>query len=161
MSQRWQCGGEVVEVEVARTSDALAVCVDGVSHSVEVDELPDGAVVLRVDGVQHRIYVSTAPGRCEVAVDGQRYVFEPVEAGGDAAASQSTPEIIAPMPGTVLEVLVQPGDVVEAGMPLLVLEAMKMEHRMLAEGAATVAAVDVAAGDMVHAGERLLLLTLD
>jgi len=65
------------------------------------------------------------------------------------------------MPGKVLEVLVQPGDRVEIGDGLLILEAMKMENRLIAEAAATVAEVKVAAGDMVEGGRVLVVLTYD
>jgi propionyl-CoA carboxylase alpha chain len=64
----------------------------------------------------------------------------------------------APMPGTVIEVLVAAGDRVEAGRDLLVMEAMKMEHRVRAPAAAVVAAVLVAPGDRVEAGQPLVRL---
>ena len=53
------------------------------------------------------------------------------------------------MPGTVVSVSVRTGDVVEAGQPLLAIEAMKMEHTMLASIAGTVT-VTVAEGDQVR-----------
>ena len=65
---------------------------------------------------------------------------------------------MAPMPGKVLEVLVAEGDVVEAGAPLMVLEAMKMEHRIVASGDGTVVSVNFAAGDQVAQGAVLLEL---
>jgi biotin carboxyl carrier protein len=65
------------------------------------------------------------------------------------------------MPGKVLEVLVRSGERVEAGDGLLLLEAMKMESRLTAEGAGTVAEVRVAAGDMVIGGQVLILLRYD
>lgn len=60
------------------------------------------------------------------------------------------------MPGKVLEVLVAQGDVVEAGTPLMVLEAMKMEHRIVAAADGTVMAVHYEAGDQVAQGAVLL-----
>ena len=58
------------------------------------------------------------------------------------------------MPGTVLRVLVAPGDRVEARQPLIVLEAMKMETPLRAPYAGEVAAVHVSEGDTVEAGAR-------
>ena len=55
----------------------------------------------------------------------------------------------------------QPGDHVAAGDTLLILEAMKMETRLTAEAAASVAEVRVAAGDMVDGGQVLVVLTYD
>ena len=81
----------------------------------------------------------------------------------DAAAHRHGPgeessNVIAPMPGTVIKVLVSPGDRVEAREPLVVLEAMKMETPLAAPYAATVAAVHVAEGDRVAGGALLVEL---
>ena len=62
------------------------------------------------------------------------------------------------MPGTVLRVLVGPGDRVEARQPLIVLEAMKMETPLRAPYPGEVAAVHVSEGDTVEAGAVLLEL---
>ena len=64
----------------------------------------------------------------------------------------------APMPGLVLRILVAVGDPVTAGMPLLALEAMKMENELRATTSGVVGAVRVAAGDAVEKGQVLLEL---
>jgi acetyl/propionyl-CoA carboxylase alpha subunit len=66
--------------------------------------------------------------------------------------------VVAPMPGTVLRVLVATGDEVEPHQPLVVLEAMKMETPLLSPYAATVCAVHVAEGDRVESGAPLVEL---
>jgi biotin carboxyl carrier protein len=62
----------------------------------------------------------------------------------------------APMPGKIVKIAVKEGDAVEERALLLVLEAMKMEHRIEAPGAATVRAVNVKEGDTVTAGTTLV-----
>ncbi|MEM7569738.1 MAG: biotin/lipoyl-containing protein, partial [Pseudomonadota bacterium] len=62
----------------------------------------------------------------------------------------------APMPGNILSVAVSEGDAVEAGATLLVLEAMKMEHRMAATKAGVVKTLHVAAGAQVQDGDVLV-----
>ena len=74
------------------------------------------------------------------------------------AAAGEKAEITAPMPGTVLKVLVTPGARVTARQPLVVLEAMKMETPLLSPYAATVRAVHVAEGDRVAGGSLLIEL---
>lgn len=69
--------------------------------------------------------------------------------------------LAAPMPGKVLEVSVEPGQRVEAGRVLVVLEAMKMEHRVTAPADGTVTAVLVAVGDQVATGAELLAFAPD
>lgn len=62
------------------------------------------------------------------------------------------------MAGTVVDVLVAPGDLVRAGRPVLILESMKMEHEVPAGCTGRVQAVAVAAGTTVAAGDELLLI---
>ncbi|HEX6137369.1 MAG TPA: acetyl-CoA carboxylase biotin carboxylase subunit [Casimicrobiaceae bacterium] len=64
--------------------------------------------------------------------------------------------LTAPMSGTVVAVMVRPGDAVEKGTALVVLEAMKMEHTIVAPAAGRVAAVNFAAGDRVGEGADLV-----
>ena len=78
------------------------------------------------------------------------------QADGHEAGTSST--VTAPLPGTVLRVLVGAGDRVEPRQPLVVLEAMKMETPLLAPYAATVSAVHVTEGDRVAGGSTLVEL---
>lgn len=68
---------------------------------------------------------------------------------------------IAPMNGTVLRVMVKEGDAVVGGQTLLVLEAMKMEHRVSAQNDGTVRQLTVAEGDLVDAGTVLVVVDDD
>ena len=76
------------------------------------------------------------------------------EPGAGAAAGS----LVAPMPGAVLRVLVAPGATVAAGDPLVVVEAMKMEHQVAAPADGTVGEVHVAPGDQVETGQLLLVM---
>lgn len=63
---------------------------------------------------------------------------------------------MAPIPGNVLQVRVDEGDVVEAGQVLCVIEAMKMENEITAPAGGTVTALTIAAGDLVAGGQQLM-----
>jgi acetyl/propionyl-CoA carboxylase alpha subunit len=78
--------------------------------------------------------------------------------GASAGGAQEQSSITAPMPGTVIRVLVEPGAEVAARQPLVVLEAMKMETPLVSPYAATVRAVHVAEGDRVAGGAVLVEL---
>ena len=76
---------------------------------------------------------------------------------GSALAAGS---LVAPMPGTVIRVAVEPGDEVKAGDVLVVLEAMKMEHGIKADADGTVGEVLVTTGQQVDAGAVLAVVTV-
>jgi biotin carboxyl carrier protein len=97
-------------------------------------QLPTVGVTVRPDG--HRAH--RARGEGPVAGGGQR--------------------VVAPMPGRILRVLVQPGETVVSRQPLVVIEAMKMENELSAVGPGRVSEIGVAAGESVEAGRLLLVL---
>jgi acetyl/propionyl-CoA carboxylase alpha subunit len=72
------------------------------------------------------------------------------------AAAEGATAITAPLSGTIAAVRVAEGDTVEAGQPLVMLEAMKMEHRIAATADGRVQAVHVKAGDVVREGDVLV-----
>jgi len=76
----------------------------------------------------------------------------------DPSGAIESGSLVAPMPGNVLRVLVAPGEAVRALQPLVVVEAMKMEHQIVAPVDGTVASVHVAPGDQVDTGQVLLLM---
>ena len=91
-------------------------------------------------------------------------LWHPAMAGSAAAASTSGRRdsgpgaVLAPMHGTILRVMVQPGDVVESGHPVAILEAMKMETQLTAPTGGTVKAVEVEAGDIVESGRIVAVI---
>src|SRR5262249_2617768 len=97
----------------------------------------------------------------EVAVGPAHFTFEIVQESGPRrrAGGLLSHEVVAPMPGKVLKVLVAEGDGVAGGTPLIVLEAMKMETTLYAESDAVIAAIKVEAGAMIDHGAVLIELS--
>lgn len=79
--------------------------------------------------------------------------------GFDNADSTAERQVHAPMPGLVLQVLVEPGQVVEVGQGLVVLEAMKMENELRAPLSGKISAIHVSPGDAVGKNTMLVELT--
>ena len=81
------------------------------------------------------------------------------EPAAPAPAAAATPagahEQAAPMPGKIIDILVNTGDAVEVNQPVMILEAMKMESQIVAEQAGTIASVNVEKGAMVNPGDPL------
>jgi 3-methylcrotonyl-CoA carboxylase alpha subunit len=100
----------------------------------------------------------------EVAIGGRRWRVErrpppDVTAAGHGGRTAAGPRaIVAPLTGTVVRLAVTAGQRVEAGQPVVVLDAMKMEHTLTAATDAVVEAVHVAVGDLVQAGATLATL---
>ena len=76
----------------------------------------------------------------------------------EAEASGADPVLRAPMPGRVLEILAQLGDLVRAGAPLVRVEAMKMQVDLVAPAAGKVATIHVRAGDLVEPEASLITI---
>lgn len=76
--------------------------------------------------------------------------------GMSSAASTKVNDLKAPMPGLIVGINVQPGDVVSKGDNLLVLEAMKMENMLKAAGDGTIKTIRIAKGDRVEKGQVLV-----
>ncbi|WP_031325185.1 biotin/lipoyl-containing protein, partial [Pseudomonas taiwanensis] len=91
--------------------------------------------------------------------DGEMHAIEAFDPIAEAEASHSHQGGLgAPMNGSIVRVLVEPGQVVEAGTALVVLEAMKMEHSIRAPHGGTVKALFCQEGDMVSEGTVLVEL---
>lgn len=86
----------------------------------------------------------------------------PAEPSPGPAPTSSAPAgadaLAAPMPGTILKVLVNVGDSVSENQPLMILEAMKMENEIVASSAGTVSAIHVSPGQAVNPGDGLITI---
>jgi 3-methylcrotonyl-CoA carboxylase alpha subunit len=103
--------------------------------------------------------IDVAGGEVVAWADGEKYalaIVDPRVATVDDAVAEG--ELIARLPGLVVQVAVKAGDAVEAGQVLLVIEAMKMEHAITAPRAGTVRAIDCAVGERVEEGRVLVEL---
>jgi acetyl-CoA/propionyl-CoA carboxylase biotin carboxyl carrier protein len=153
-------GGDPVEVRVRGGSAAAQVRVgEGEAMAARVGR--DGDLLsVTLDDVTSRFTVVHAAGTVWLAVDGHVVGLrehERLAAAGAAAVSDGA--VTAPMPGTVTVVQVSLGDQVQAGTPLLVVEAMKMEHVLTAPVAGTVTELAVTAGHQVRLDERVAVVT--
>lgn len=162
MDYRYVVNGAVVSVRVEPLGDAFAITVDGQTYTVQVAHTRPGVFLLAVDGQsQQQAHVAAAGPQRWVALPGAPAAgpFEfavPVAAPRRRAAAAGHDTLTAPMPGVVRQVLAAPGDVVERGQALVLLEAMKMEIRVTAPHAGTVTAVAVAVGQAVDRGQTLI-----
>ena len=90
-------------------------------------------------------------------MEGEVYIVNEVEKGSKSS-DRSAGGLSAPMPGTILEVMVKEGQRVREGQPLMTMEAMKMEHRILAPKSGEVTSINFNQGDRVDMGATLVEL---
>lgn len=138
----WIDGREIPFRAVRRRGELVALERDG-------ELLP-----VRVARDGDRVFVGRAGQVFEVRCEPVRPVAR--TAGGSADHGTG---LTAPMPGRIRKTLVEPGDSVERGQVVLVLEAMKMEHAIRAPRDGTVTRLDHAEGDLVEAGTVLAEIT--
>jgi biotin carboxyl carrier protein len=158
-------GAQTELVEVSGGNGRYRVTI--ADHVWEVDGrlTAQGICSLLIDGASYVADVKDEGGRFVVEVGGETYTVRAEEetrhiirTRGGAAAGDRGQTITAPMPGKVTHVAVQPGDPVDAGSPLVVIEAMKMENEFRASAAGTVRDVRVRAGEAVNAGDVLVVI---
>lgn len=82
----------------------------------------------------------------------------PAPAASTPTAAAGSDAMTAPMPGTILRLLVNVGDQVQENQPLMILEAMKMENEVVAGKAGTVSGIHVTQGQIVNAGDALITI---
>jgi acetyl-CoA/propionyl-CoA carboxylase biotin carboxyl carrier protein len=84
---------------------------------------------------------------------------KPTRSAASSRGGTGSGEVTVPMQGTIVKVLVQVGEPIEAGQPVVVLEAMKMENQIQAERAGTISEIKVSAGDTVGAGDVVVVIS--
>ncbi len=127
--------------------------------SVKVVSASPTQVVVERDGSVTRYRTRVLEGA--VLVDGRRggATLRVVPRFVDPADQVAVGSLLAPMPGSVIAVRAAVGDVVEVGQPILVMEAMKMQHTVAAPYSGTVTELAAAEGQQVEAGTVLAVVT--
>jgi biotin carboxyl carrier protein len=137
--------GQPVDADATEISpNIFSILIGGESHEIRVAPSPGGALILQTG--HHEFTAEVVDPR---AWRGRRH--GPVEAEGRQ-------QILAPMPGKVIRLLVQPGDKVEAGQGLLVVEAMKMQNEIRSPKSGTVERLLAKEGQPVNAGDVLCVV---
>jgi acetyl/propionyl-CoA carboxylase alpha subunit len=117
------------------------------------------AVIARVEDAEARSVIATSDDRIVTFEYGEAFAFttRPASAGGDEGGGGDG-RIRAPMPGRITAVATRPGEAVKKGHPLVILEAMKMEHSLAAPFDGTVIELAVVVGAQVTEGTVLAIL---
>ncbi len=135
------------------------VTVDGQPFTVQVEELKESGEN-STDSQPAAAASVPAPAASPAPAAAAKPAETPAkQESPQPAASGAGFTVKAPMPGSVINVVVNEGDVVKDGDVLLILEAMKMENELTASQAGTVSQVMVKKGDTVNSGDPLVVLS--
>ena len=156
-----------VVVEGPNASGTFSVTIDGEAREVDARAIRPGTWSLVIAGQSYivdldkrRTGIAASVGASEALLQVEDALHRRLAAAAQPRAGLSRGELIrAPIAGKVVKVLVAPGDVVAAGSPVIVLEAMKMENELVAERGGTVGAIHKQAGQAVDTGDALIELS--
>jgi 3-methylcrotonyl-CoA carboxylase alpha subunit len=140
--------------------EALRLCIDEVWHEGSLHAQGDGQFRLRLGDQSQNVWIDVEAGAVLRIVIGTRECrlrrFEPAPRGASGPVSATASALSAPMPGRILAHLVATDTPVEPGTPLMIMEAMKMEHVLRAPGPGTVRSFLAAVGEQVIEGANLV-----
>jgi acetyl/propionyl-CoA carboxylase alpha subunit len=159
----YQIDDQVAVVSVRRDGRYFQVTVGDQTYMLSARPGADGRLDLQLEGRSIRAYVAHDDGCHYVGLDGETWTLRRPERErrrrGNAADAGASGRLLAEMPGLILDVTVQEGDRVARGDTLVLLEAMKMELRVVAPRAGLVSALHCRAGQVVDRGQLLLELS--
>ncbi|MDP8305361.1 MAG: biotin/lipoyl-containing protein [Candidatus Chlorobium antarcticum] len=129
--------------------------ITGNKYSVDIKSIEENTAEIEVNGTSYQVELGK-----EMKAPATPKLIRPMPTTPPKAPAPLNTAgvslVKAPLPGTILKVMVAPGATIKREQPLLVLEAMKMENNILAEKDGTVKAIKVNEGDTVLQGDTLL-----
>jgi biotin carboxyl carrier protein len=167
---RVRLGEEEAEIEVEEDSEGFRVRLDGAWHPVSMEQLGDSAhYSLLLNNHPYEFFAEEDPHGYRIVLEARTFAVTTKfgREGARPSGRLEAPEeqtlagenvLTSPMAGVVQAVHVSPGDEVEAGAVVLIIEAMKMQNELRARRAGTVKAVYVTVGQRVEQGTPLLVL---
>jgi len=156
----FRCGEVKRTVEAARRGDMWQLAIEERVVTAALEPRGETGSMLIMDGLQTSVLVLAHQAEMAVSLAGDCWHLTELDPlAPPTGAEVSSGRLTAPMPGRVVQVLVTAGDAVRRGQPLMVVEAMKMEHTIAAPRDGAVAAVRFAAGDLVEEGAELVAMS--
>ena len=161
MNLKLKIGGRARTVKIHAGDSLMEFGLDGRGVAVDATEVERNVFSILLGGEAFEVSVERSPEGAQVHVDGREYLAQLDDprqwrrSGGGTSGSEGRQNIVAPMPGKVIRVLVQAGDDVEAGQGLFVMEAMKMQNEVKSPKQGKVERISAREGQVANAGEVL------
>src|SRR5687768_4912463 len=166
MKLKAQISDKTHEISLTNVENGVTAEIDGRRYELEVSESAGGVLLVKngTSVYRCRVEAKRETGKYEVLLRGRAYpisIIDPkrLRSSENAAGhGHGAAEIVSPMPGKVVRILVEQGNTVEAGAGIIVVEAMKMQNEMKAPKAGVVVSINVAPGATVNAGDVLAVI---
>ncbi|HJS21048.1 MAG TPA: acetyl/propionyl/methylcrotonyl-CoA carboxylase subunit alpha [Steroidobacteraceae bacterium] len=156
---RWH--GAPLTIALARTGQGWSAQVGSVPVAIAAHFIAADRLAARIEGEACEVRWLDLGRELCVIHDGHVVTVQWDDPSAGATRETHAGGLASPMPGHVLQVLVRPDERVQRGQPLMIIEAMKMEHTITAPADGVVRAVHFASGDRVEEGAELLELAAD
>jgi biotin carboxyl carrier protein len=152
-------------VELTRDTGRWRISLNGESIDADAIEIAPNIFSILLNGKSHEVRITSTPaGPLTLQIGHQEFTAEVLDPRAwrgrrhGVLEVEGPQQVVAPMPGKIIRVLVQPGEKVQAGQGLLVVEAMKMQNEIRSPKSGTVERVLAKESQPVNAGEVLCVV---
>jgi biotin carboxyl carrier protein len=160
-----QVAGKKRRVELTTVGERPLWAIDGERLEANATEVSPGSYSILINGKSFDVRMERLSGELRAVTRGREFRIvvqderEWRRDRGGSAEAEGRQQVLAPMPGKIVRVLVRAGDTVRAGQGLLVVEAMKMQNEIRAPKSGTIDRVRVIEGQTVNAGEVVVVVS--
>ncbi len=161
LKHKFKYNNNIYYISTESKKDTVSVTIEGNKIELDFTRINDNVFVLNDNNEQTKAYVVRVGDKLFLNLFGRHYVIDDVskdedqDYSGDQGDSADT--ACAPMPGSVLKVMVKKGDKVKFDQPLVIIEAMKMENEVRAPRDGIIEKIVVEEGMQVGSGDNLIL----
>jgi biotin carboxyl carrier protein len=165
MNLRLRIGGHTRTVTLNGKDSRLEFSLDGKGVAADAAQAEPNVFSILIGGEAFEVQTEPTPAGLSIYIDGREFLAELDDprqlrrGGGASSVEEGRQNILAPMPGKIVRVLVEPGGAVEAGQGVLVVEAMKMQNEIKSPKQGRVERINVSQGQAVNLGEVLAVIS--
>ena len=165
MKLQIEIGGKKRHVELTQAGERPVWTIDGRRLEADAIAVSSGVYSILINGKSFEVRIERLGTELRVTTRGREFTIvisderEWRRKRGSAVEAEGRQQVLAPMPGKVVRVLVKTGDAIQAGQGLLVVEAMKMQNEIRAPKSGTIDRLAVVEGQTVNAGEVVAIVS--
>ena len=155
----YRYGGRTYKVSIKEEKNTFKVGIDGNEVVSEVLLFNESFMKFQLGNLVHKAVVTKEKDKVSVFINGMVYILDTATKAATAKKAgkgEGEGDLNSPISGKVVKVMVGPGDVVEAKQDLMIIEAMKMEHKIKAPYPGVVKKVNFKVDDRVDIGQLLV-----